>query len=707
MATAGMAISMAVLIFTGELGASLPRAISTFMLAGGVMAVWVAVRSKIVPVATIVQDGPAIVMAAVAADFVARNDSPGSADVFVLLVVTSLVTTAAMFLLGRFRLGGLVRYIPTTVVGAFIAGTGWLLFKGGFEVMVGSELALSHIGELFTAGTVQYWLPGLVVGIIGWLLGKSKRVPAFAVGLLILSFLIAFFVAVLTLSSVEAAEQAGWLIGPFPDSAGISIVTPTEIGAANWGTIAGSIPGVASVVGLALVALLLNLTGIGSQLSVRIDVDAELRTTAGANLLVALFGVSPGYYAMGDTLLIHRLGARRRAVPMAAGLIMIVLGVVGIGALGYVPRLVVGALLIMVGFGLLESWVSGLRRSVHRVEQLLSVAILIVIAWLGILEGIGVGLVAACAVFIVRYSRVDPVRAVGSGREFRSRVDRLPAETTILDEVADQMMVFELQGYLFFGSLTAFEDRVRSAAEQSCEGPPHKIIIDFRNVTGIDTSGYSVIGGLADDLHNEGVEVIVSSLDEKLLVALHATMPHLDRPIAVAATLDRALELFEEQSLATHATAQNGMAKERSARNGSNNGVRATTMSKAFFAEFKPVQFEAGSVVMAQGTPSTGMMLVADGRLTAFHLSEDGTRHRLRRFREETIVGEMGVINAAKRSAEIVAETDVTGWWLSADRYWELRETKPDVIFELHELIMQVQSERVMSLSQGLARSLR
>ena len=691
MSIAGTAISMAVLVFAGPAAEALPRAAGSFVVAGGLMAMWVAARSRIVPAATIVQDGPAIVAAAVVGDFVGRS-SGQLADVFVLLALTSLLTGTAMWLLGRFKLGGLVRYMPSTVISAFVAGTGWLLFKGGIEVMTGMSLGLEDVSGLFGSETLQFWLPGCVIGLVAWQIGRSDRLPAWAVGGVVLLALGGFYGVTVVGWSVAQAESGGWLIGPFPSSSGISLVSPAELADADWGSALPSLPGLGSVVALSIVALLLNLTGIGTQTATRVDVDTELRTAGIANILASPVGASPGFHAMGNTLLLYRLGTARRAVPIAAGAVMIALGVLGTSAVGYVPRIIPGIVLIAVGADLLDGWARGILRGSNRVEQLLSVAILLVIGFVGILPGIGAGVAAACAVFVVRYSRVDPVRNVATGRELRSRVDRSPPEAAWLTANAERRRVFQLQGYLFFGSMVTLETRLRDYVIDDANGVD-TVIVDLQHVTGVDPSGYELMAGLFGELSDNGIATIVSSLDPQLNDVMAEALS--GGPDHIANTLDYALELCEDIQIGMQPQTESAV----------DNPTLA--LSEELRAEFTLQVFTAGAVLMPQGSASDGLCIIDEGMLTVARIDERGQLHRLRRLGPLGIVGEIGVITGATRMAEVVADTAGSAYWLSIDRYRQLRSERPDLIIELHEYILQAQAERVVSLSDGLTRSLR
>ncbi len=689
----GQAVSMAVLVFSGSLDEGLPRAIAAFVIAGGIVSAYIAMTSRLVPAGSVIQDSPAIVLVAVAASVAARGGPDPVSNVFVMLALTGALTGSMMWLLGRIRFGALVRYMPTTVVGAFMAGTGWLLTKGGLDVAAGFSVELGDVGELFTVDVAKFWVPGVALGVLIWLIGRSDRLPLSAMSMTILASLGVFYLVVAMASSFSAVESGGWLIGPFPDGAKPSIVTAQELADAGWSEILTSFPGIASVVAVSIMVVLLNVTALESKSAQRLDVNAELRSAGVANVLCAPLGVAPGFHGLADTTLIKQLGATRRMVPVAAGALLVVFGAFGVGIIGLVPRLLVGAMLITVGLALLADWVCDLKRSVNKTEQLLSVAIVVVIAAVGILEGIAVGVVAACAVFVVRYSRVDPIRSVGSGRDRHSRVDRHQAELELLAQRADRRVVFELHGYLFFGSIASLEDRIRALSDPVGKIELDALILDFRAVTGIDTSGYELIGQMAQHITSIGALVVMSSVNPDLRDALNSAEPESLGAVTWTATLDEALEVCERVELHRLSDATEHPSDTK------------IEFSPELFAEFTPRTFSSGELVIEQGATSDGMFVVVKGTMTAVQVNPDGTRHRLRRFGQAALVGEIGLILAGPRTAEIVADSDAEVLWLSADRYRELRTVAPELAFELHEYILRVQAGLVVSLSERLSRS--
>ena len=128
-----------------------------------------------------VQDAPAAVLAIVATVVAAKAaelahtaqisgltdyDPP---DIFLTVVTAGIFVTVlcgiVFAVIGRFRLGGLIRFVPYPVVGGFLAGTGWLLFKGGVNAAAGMQVQLRNLGQLFEF-QLSHLLPALAFGVV-------------------------------------------------------------------------------------------------------------------------------------------------------------------------------------------------------------------------------------------------------------------------------------------------------------------------------------------------------------------------------------------------------------------------------------------------------------------------------------------------------------------------------------------------------------
>jgi SulP family sulfate permease len=114
------------------------------------------------------QDAPAIILAMMASEIAAQL--PASDPALLPTVIMALaVTTGAVgiiyVLLGTFKLGNLIRFIPYPVVGGFLAGSRYLLAQGAFNVMTDQFFSLAHLPALLAPAMVVRWLPGCSIGV--------------------------------------------------------------------------------------------------------------------------------------------------------------------------------------------------------------------------------------------------------------------------------------------------------------------------------------------------------------------------------------------------------------------------------------------------------------------------------------------------------------------------------------------------------------
>ena len=689
---AGIAVALVSLIYAGPLIDGRPSATASVLLATGIGVVYLALRSQIVPLAAIAQDAPAVVLVALLASLISTNPDlvvdGGSADwVVAFLAGATLLSGTLMWLLGRFGLGEAVRYLPTIVVNAFVAGTGWLLAKGGFEVMVGRGLGVEDLGSLFDGATASRWLPGLVLGLVVFGFGASKRVPDAVTSGAVVVAAIGFYAIVAATSSVAAVEADGWLVGPFEGVARPTIVTPATLAAFPAAEISGNAGQVLSLVVITLVALLLNLSALETTRRRRVDTSHELRQAGLVNLVISPLGSIPVFHALGDTLLAEQMGVRRRSVLAASGLGLIVFGVVGAGVVGFVPVFVAGGLLVAVGVNLLAGWIRFISAPIGWSERALSALVLGTIMVVGILEGVVFGLILACALFVFRYSRVDPIRRSSDLNVSRSRIDRSPGQVAALLDAADDVQVIELQGFLFFGSTTKLADRVRSIV-LAADRNTRTVIFDLRFVTGVEPGTANVIRALFDDLSDAGAEQIVSWSEGWQVPAFVGSTE-----VRTTSDLDDALAMVEEEVLARAAAAGSGH-------------VGDAVIDRPWLDRFEAVDAAPGTVVIAEGDTADTMLFLLSGACNVIATSVAGERHRVRQFVGPSWVGEIWFLRATPRNADVVASTDVRYAVVERAGFDLIKQQEPAVAADILLDIATTAADRTATVTEALTRSL-
>lgn len=683
---AGMAIALAALIFTGPLQDGLSRATTNYVLASAIVTLVVGLRGGFKPTIAILQDGPAIVLVTLAAGLAASSAQNPTLAVFVLIALSTLLAGLAMLAIGYLGAGDAVRFLPTTVISGFIAGTGWLLAKGGFDVMLDKTLGMDDLSTFLQPDVVKFWLPGAALGLLVQALALSRRVPPGALSIAVIAALVIFFSSAIAFSSIDAVEEANWLIGPFPEGTNPSPLTPSELGDVEWREIIGRPGGILAVIAVSLVSILLNLSGLESLTRDRLDAKRELTSAGISNILIAPLGAVAGFHALGDTALAHQMGARTKAVPIGVASMTALAAVFGSQLIGMTPRVIAGGLLVAVGLALFVSWVEAMLATPSKIERVLSFLIPVSIGAVGILEGITFGLVAACLIFVVRYSRIDPVQLEATARDLPSRVVRPAAEAETLSHSADRIVVLQLTGYQFFGSFTSVAERVRARAE-SAEPPLSSVVLDFRHVSGIDSSAFVLLDQLANHLSDLDVHLLISDLDDDLAGNIVAKTP------MFMDGLDFAIEHAENHVL---------MSAER---------IPAPTpfasLSDELTQRLPRRTVPAGETLIEQGAPGAAMFFILSGELIVVRQHDDGSRHRLRSVGSGTIVGEHALLSGSVRSAGVIAETDVVALEVTATDYEQLRSDAPELALEIQDHLLHELAGRSVSLSEHLSRALR
>src|SRR3990172_2350587 len=233
-----LAISFAALVFGGLLVGHLADGIGLYLGAAAITLAVLAWRAGSRGVVGGVQEAAAAVLAVVATT-TALNTFGGPDRAFLTVVAATLVMTVltgiAFFVLGIFRLGNLVRYVPYPVIGGFLAGAGWLLMKGGIVVTSGVQPSLDTLGDLMSEQELLRWIPAFAFGVLLLLVTRFVRRPL-VIPILLGVGLIGFVIAMLvTGSSLAEAKEGQWLLGPFEPGRLWQPWAARAISGADWG----------------------------------------------------------------------------------------------------------------------------------------------------------------------------------------------------------------------------------------------------------------------------------------------------------------------------------------------------------------------------------------------------------------------------------------------------------------------------------------
>ena len=701
-----LAISFAALVFGGYLVQYLPDGIGLYLVAGALTLGILAWRAGGRGVVGSVQDAAAAVLAVVATNTALATF--GSLDrAFLTVIAATLVVTAltgiTFLVLGTFRLGNLVRYVPYPVVGGFLAGTGWLLTKGGIAVASGIPPRVDTLGELFGAFELERWAPAIAFGVALLLAVRVVKRPLVIPAVIAIGIALFAVGMAVTGSSIQDARDGQWLLGPFPSTRLWQAWTLHALTGADWSAVFRQAAGIATAVFVAVIATLFNVSGVELLLRTDLDSNRELRDAGLVNVVSSAFGGIPGYHALSLTSLAQRMNVSARAAGLVAALVPLTAVVFGATLVGLIPRMIIGGVLAFVGLAFIVEWVIDVRRSLPVIEYLVVLAILGMIVWKGLLPGVETGLVLAVVLFAVNYSRIELVREVGFGSTYHSNVERPPGERQALRDLADRVQILRVNGFMFFGTASGLLESIRKRVEA---GPLRFLLVDLRRVTGMDSSAVLSFRKAAQLAEAGGFELVLSGVPEPVRKQLlRGGVAASDGVVRFEPDLDHGLQRCEDgllEDVADLAGAAGARGADRSPlavadRLPSADGAAHSLadLPEGLWRYFERTSVPEGTVLIRQGEQPEDLFVLESGRLSVELETAEGTRMRLRSMRAGVVVGEVALYMGVPRTADVVTETPSIVLRLTKASIEKMEATEPELAAALHRWLATTLAERL------------
>ena len=709
--TLAMSAAFGMLIFSGPLSPYLSRGIGLMLFGSIVIGGIAALTSSLPGLVAGIQDTGVVILALVAAAIVQNMAVSATPEETFLTVVAaiaaaSFLTGAAFLLIGSFKLANTIRFVPYPVIGGFLAGTGLLLAFGAVSVMIDEPVSLARPLPLLDSAHLAGWLPGLVFAAA--LLAATRRSNHVLIvpGMLAAGF--ALFYALLWLAgvSVSDAVTAGWLLPPLSTEHG-ELWRPfgvSDIRQVNWSALSAHSGSLVVIAVVSALSVLLNAAGIELATQQDVDLNRELKVAGLANLVAGLGGGMVGYHSLSRSALAFRMGARGRLVglTLAAVCCGVLLG--GGPLLFLFPKPLLGGLLLFLGLEFLASWAYDGWFRFPRADYCIVISIMVVMNCVGFAEGVGLGIILAVVLFIVDYSRVNVVKHTLSGANYHSNVDRPRTHSQLLRDNAHWIHVFELQGFLFFGTATKLHERVRQRLNLSDVPPPRFILLDFRRVSGFDSSAVLSFAKMRQQARRRGAVLILTQLSPAMRRQLRRDSLEGENhgQWHIFPDMDHGIEWCENEMLGGFEIAQT-QAEPSTSADQLQHLLPGPTGFEGLRRYLTRERFEPGHCLIRQGDAPKGLFFLEEGQLRVHLEFEDGkSGRRLRTMTAGTVVGEIGLFLGIPATASVTVERPSTLYCLPAENLERIEEEAPEVATNLHRFVIRTLSERLARTNETL-----
>jgi SulP family sulfate permease len=465
---------------------------------------------------------------------------------FASLVVCTIAAGALLLAMGAARLGGLIRFIPVSIVIGFTNGIAVLILLSQVKDFLGLDVDLpdefftrmqtiaAHLGgvdavtlAMSLACLALLWLWPRGVTTKGEALEAQDRALANTArrGRAVLTRLPAPIV-VLVAASIAAAlldldvETIGSRFGGIP----------RELPAFAWpevslSTLRKLLAPTITIALLGAIESLLSARVADGQIDDRHDPNQELMAQGIANIVAPFFGGIPATGAVARTATNVRSGGRTPVAGMIHALTLLLVVLAAAPLARYVPLAALSAVLVVVALNM-GDWRAfrDLRRYSlpYRAVLLTTFAVTVVF---DLTLAVEIGLVLASLFFIYRVSELTQV------------------EPLVLDGIPPGVAAYKVFGSVFFGSVGKLEPLLDPART-----PARIVILEMHQVISIDNTGLATLESLHRALAKRGGRLILCGLNRHpaAQVARAAFLDPADAVAHLAAALFRAHKIAGE-----------------------------------------------------------------------------------------------------------------------------------------------------------------
>jgi SulP family sulfate permease len=400
---------------------------------------------------------------------IALMKSHGTEYVFAAVALAGVI----QILVGVFKFGKFVRLVPQPVMYGFVNGLAVVIFMSQLEQFK----TVSGGQTTWLTGTPLWVMLGLVALTISIILVLPKITRAVPPSLV--AIFIVFIVVVVFKIDTRTVRDIASVSGGFPPFHFPQVPL-------SFGTLQVIFPYALVMAGVGLTEGLLTLNLVDELTGTKGNGNRESIAQGSANILNGLFYGMGGCPMIAQTLVNLSAGARARLSGIIASLTILVIILVGAPVIELVPMAALTGVMIMVAIGTFE-WAS--FRIINKMPK----------------QDVFVGiLVAAITIYLHNLAVAVLIGVIISALVFAWESAKRIRARKFID--ADGVKHYSIYGPLFFGSVTAFNEKFDVA------GDPQEVVIDFSESRVADMSGIEALNKITERYHKAGKRVCLKHL---------------------------------------------------------------------------------------------------------------------------------------------------------------------------------------------------
>ena len=425
------------------------------------------------------------------------------------LTIATVMAGVFLLLFGLLKLGTIIKYIPYPIVVGFTSGIAVTIFTTQIKDLFG--LTIESVPSDFIEkwgcyishfSTADLWcsIVGILSVVIIALTPKvSKKIPGSLVAIIVMTIAALILKNYFGVTTIETIGDRFSVSSDIPDA---------HMPAMTWDTIKSLVAPALTIAVLGAIESLLSATVADGVIGAHHNSNTELVAQGLANIASPIFGGIPATGAIARTMTNINNGGKTPVSGIVHAIVLLLIFLFFMPLAKYIPMACLAGVLVIVSYGMSgwRSFMALMKNPKSDVTVLLITFFLTIIFDLTV--AIEVGLIIACLLFMKRVSEITDVKAVTDEINEESDMIKDNAEHLAIPEGVE---VYEINGPYFFGAGNKFEEVMATFGDR-----PKVRIIRMRKVPFVDSTGIHNLTNLCEMSHNEGIEVVLSGVCEKV-----------------------------------------------------------------------------------------------------------------------------------------------------------------------------------------------
>ncbi len=448
------------------------------------------------------------------------------------LTIATLLAGVFLIMFGVLHLGTIIKYIPYPIVVGFTSGIALTIFTTQIKDLFGltmasvpSDFIEKWIAYIDAFPTIDWWSAAVGIGSVAVI----ALWPKFSHALSSINYKLSTInsklpgsliaIIVMTVGTLLLKQYAGVTsIETIGDRFSISNQLPgAQVPELTWDVIKGLVAPAFTIAILGAIESLLSATVADGVIGDRHNSNTELIAQGFANLASPIFGGIPATGAIARTMTNINNGGRTPVAGIIHAAVLLLIFLFLMPLAQYIPMACLAGVLVIVSYNMSgwRSFFSILKNPKSDVIVLLVTFLLTVIFDLTV--AIEVGLICACLLFMRRMAETTDVKVISD--EINPEEEDSDFQLGNLEHLSipDGVEVYEINGPYFFGAGNKFEEIMGALGHQR----PKVRIIRMRKVPFVDSTGIHNLTNLCLMSQAEGIQVVLSGVNEKVQAVLH------------------------------------------------------------------------------------------------------------------------------------------------------------------------------------------